>query len=107
MKKKDLDKKEVSRPKKPLVAKVTVKGRIEINKELCKGCGYCVEACPKSVIAISKNFNKMGYFIAEVVSPLNCIGCAACAEICPDIAITVWRSSDGKATDDDELLVAR
>ncbi len=68
-----------------------IKGKIEINQDLCKGCGYCVEACPKAVIAIGKEFNKMGYFIAQVKEPEDCTGCAFCAEICPDIAITVWR----------------
>lgn len=67
------------------------KGKIEINKELCKGCGYCVEACPKSVIVIGKRFNKMGYFVAETVLPEECTGCAFCAEVCPEIAILVWR----------------
>lgn len=67
------------------------KGRIEISEELCKGCGYCVEACPKSVIRIGKRFNRMGYFIAEVSKPEDCTGCTACAESCPDIAILVWR----------------
>ncbi|MCX7794074.1 MAG: ferredoxin family protein [Thermodesulfovibrionales bacterium] len=66
------------------------KGRIEINQELCKGCGYCVEACPKSAIVIGKRFNKMGYFVAEVVSD-ECTGCASCAEMCPEISILVWR----------------
>lgn len=67
------------------------KGKIEINQELCKGCGYCVEVCPKSVIDIRKRFNKMGYFVAETVLPEECTGCASCAEICPEIAILVWR----------------
>ncbi len=99
MKKENREKaQKVSQNKKP-------KGKIEINKEVCKGCGYCVETCPKSVIAIGKIFNKMGYFVAEIVSPLNCIGCAACAEICPDIAITVWRASDGEVTAEDEIQV--
>lgn len=68
-----------------------IKGKIEINRERCKGCGYCVEACPKSILVIGKDFNKMGYFVAEITSPEDCTGCASCAEICPDIAITVWR----------------
>ncbi len=70
------------------------KGKIEIKEELCKGCGYCVEACPKSVIAIGKRFNRLGYFVAEIKAPEDCTGCASCAETCPEIAILVWR--DGR-----------
>ena len=32
------------------MAKVTV----TINELICKGCGLCVRACPKNVLALSK-----------------------------------------------------
>ena len=28
--------------------------RVTINENLCKGCGLCVRACPKHIIALSK-----------------------------------------------------
>jgi len=68
-----------------------VRGKIKIDTERCKGCGLCVEACPKNVIAISKHSNKNGYFPAEVVNIIDCFGCAFCAIICPDAAIEVYR----------------
>jgi len=52
-----------------------MKGNIAINKELCKGCKYCVTACPKGVIIIEEQFNKMGYFPACPQHMDKCTGC--------------------------------
>lgn len=68
-----------------------MKGRIEIDKELCKGCKYCVLSCPEGVIGIDTEFNKMGYFPAKVIHAEMCTGCTLCAQFCPEIAIVVWR----------------
>jgi 2-oxoglutarate ferredoxin oxidoreductase subunit delta len=71
-----------------------VSGKIKIDTEKCKGCGLCVEACPKNIIAISKHSNKNGYFPAEVVNIIDCFGCALCAIMCPDTAIEVYCNID-------------
>lgn len=67
------------------------KGKIVIDRELCKGCKYCITACPKGSIVIEVKFNSMGYFPAHFAHPERCTGCAQCAEMCPEIAIEVWR----------------
>jgi 2-oxoglutarate ferredoxin oxidoreductase subunit delta len=41
-------------------------GRVEIVKERCKSCGYCIKFCPKGVLAVGKEVNSKGY---EVVYP--------------------------------------
>ncbi len=66
------------------------KGQIVIDVERCKGCGVCVEACPKHVIELSKNVNGKGYNYTHTVSD-DCIGCASCAIVCPDGVISVYK----------------
>ena len=48
--------------------------KAQANRLLCKGCGYCVDACPKKAISLSKEFNPAGYNFAVVDEQL-CIGC--------------------------------
>lgn len=67
------------------------KGQIVIDKELCKGCKYCIEACPKGSIVVDTQFNSFGYFPAVFSHSERCNGCAMCAQMCPEIAIEVWK----------------
>ena len=60
------------------------------NTDRCKGCGLCVDACPKHILAIATDkINKKGYSPAEMTDQEKCIGCAFCATMCPDCIITV------------------
>ncbi len=74
-----------------------MKGRIEINSELCKGCGLCIIVCRKKLIEISSQLNKKGYYPAKYKEEdvadesCECTGCVLCALTCPDIAIEVYR----------------
>ena len=66
--------------------------KITVNELLCKGCELCTAACPKKIIALSKDkINSKGYHCAVCIEPEKCTGCAACAQMCPDVAITVER----------------
>ena len=63
---------------------------VTIYEDQCKGCGLCVRACPRAVLAISKtHLNKKGYYPAEVVNQDACVACTACARTCPDVAIEI------------------
>lgn len=65
--------------------------KIVIYRDKCKGCGFCIEACPKDIIVIDKELNIQGYFPAVIQDNDNCTGCALCAEVCPDVAIEVYK----------------
>lgn len=53
---------------------------IVVDKELCVGCGICVEMCPEEVLELRDE-------IATVVNLDNCIECEACQVNCEYEAI--------------------
>ena len=75
--------------RKPLdIDQVTIPhGEVIIIEERCKGCGFCVEYCPKDVLEMSEKFNKKGYHPPVTVKSGECVNCNLCEMICPDYAI--------------------
>ncbi len=62
--------------------------RIVINKDLCKSCKICMNACPKNLIKTASCTNSIGVHYAEFEDKNGeCLGCALCAESCPEAAI--------------------
>ncbi|MBU2516806.1 MAG: electron transfer flavoprotein subunit alpha [Proteobacteria bacterium] len=62
-----------------------------IDKELCTGCGQCLDSCPFEALELEGEF-------AQVND--SCTLCGACAEACPEEAITVpevERAQDDRA----------
>lgn len=53
---------------------------LQIDKDLCKGCGICTAFCPKKVLGI-----RNGKVIIEDID--SCIQCGQCELRCPDYAI--------------------
>lgn len=69
-----------------MMAKVTFK------TDVCKGCGLCIDVCPKGILKLSDTeLNVKGHHPAVCVDNDACVGCAACAIMCPDCVITVER----------------
>ena len=84
--------------RKPLDAD-TVKvphGRIHVIKEQCKGCGFCVEYCPKKVLELSQEFNKKGYHPPVAIKEEDCVACGLCELICPEFAIYAELIQEGE-----------
>lgn len=67
------------------------KGKIDIDRERCKGCGLCVGVCPEGILRLAEQINRQGQHFAECFDPERCTACLSCAIICPDSAIQVWR----------------
>ena len=66
--------------------------KVTFDTALCKGCGLCVDTCPKGIVHLSEDgINQKGYRPAQVTEMDKCIGCANCATMCPDCVITVER----------------
>lgn len=55
-----------------------------IDREVCKGCGRCVSACPRGVLRLSATLNHQGVRPAEYAGA-GCTGCAVCFYNCPEI----------------------
>ena len=69
-----------------------MEGYVQIDKERCKGCLFCIEICPKNCISLSEELNLKGYFVAVFDPGKECNGCGNCALMCPDVAIEVVRT---------------
>ena len=70
------------------------RGELCIITDWCKGCGFCVEFCPKDVLENSEKFNRKGYHPPRVAHPDKCNTCDTCEMICPDFAIFTVKLAD-------------
>ena len=58
---------------------------VQLDLELCKACGICIELCPEKVF----DRDKLGYPVLS--RPEECSQCLLCELHCPDFAIEVRR----------------
>ena len=65
------------------------KAEIHIIKDQCKGCGFCIQFCPKKVLEESEEINVRGVPPPKIVDEDKCIICGFCTAVCPDFAIFV------------------
>ena len=55
-----------------------------VDEDICKGCGICLEKCPVEAIELVDNHS--------IVNVDRCIGCGICAHHCPEKARTLERT---------------
>ena len=76
-------------------------GEVHVIENRCKGCGFCVEYCPRKVLELSHDFNEKGYHFPVAARPQDCVDCKLCQNICPEFAIFVL-SEDGRGTEQND-----
>lgn len=71
-----------------------MRGTVTVNEALCKGCGLCIDACPKGLLELAEDrFTPRGYHPVILRDPeAACTGCELCATLCPEAALTVYRA---------------
>jgi len=62
---------------------------ISVDKTLCKGCGICLELCPRKVFHWSKELSEKGIHYPIPLDAEKCVKCKLCELLCPDFAIAV------------------
>ena len=71
---------------------------LDIAADRCKGCGLCVDVCPKHVLALDPVVvNPLGYHPVRLTDAATCTSCALCARICPDAIFAVYARPKGGA----------
>ncbi|MFP3261547.1 MAG: 4Fe-4S binding protein [Nitrososphaeria archaeon] len=73
------------------------KWEVIINKERCKGCEICINACPQQNLSLSENVNSQGYHYVEFFEmgkKGECTGCKICWWVCPEYAILEVRKNE-------------
>jgi NADPH-dependent glutamate synthase beta subunit-like oxidoreductase len=63
---------------------------IEVNRELCSGCGICVLLCSYEAIKLDKS----GDEAIAIINDLRCKRCGVCVAACPSAAIIPEHLSD-------------
>ena len=66
--------------------------------EYCKGCGRCIPACPKELLAFVEDLNSRGVHYVCCIDNEACTGCLSCAVVCPDAAIQILKVDEATAT---------
>jgi len=76
-----------------------IRGIVHILEDRCKGCVYCVEFCPREVLARSIRFNVKGYHPPDIVRPESCTACRLCELLCPEFAIGIEEVTQQESAD--------
>jgi 2-oxoglutarate ferredoxin oxidoreductase subunit delta len=66
------------------------KGKVIIDRDMCKGCYLCIRACPVKVLEKDTELNSTGSHPVKAAHPEKCIACGNCFEICADVCIEVY-----------------
>jgi len=66
------------------MTQVTERPKPFLFPEFCKGCGRCIEACPKHCITLGSEINPATGLIPVHLDLEQCNGCGLCLSACPE-----------------------
>ena len=78
--------------------------------QFCKGCGRCIDACPKHCIALGGEINPATGLVPVVLNLEVCNGCGLCWSACPEpygLAATPPGAADYELQDPAHMFGAR
>ena len=61
-----------------------VRPPVLVTEALCKGCGRCLEACPKNAIALGTDINQTSGLVPIHIDYDLCNSCGLCVTACPE-----------------------
>ena len=67
-----------------------------VKKDFCKSCGFCINSCPKKILRLDKNLNKLGVLPVCIEDENKCTGCAICALVCPEACIEIYKEVESE-----------
>jgi len=73
------------------------RGMVQVSRDNCKGCSFCVAFCPLKALELEPGFNSKGYHPPFLAKPELCNGCDMCGLYCPDFAIFGYREKKDDA----------
>ncbi|MFX1450167.1 MAG: ferredoxin family protein [Promethearchaeota archaeon] len=74
----------------PILYEDSEKGKVlMLQFERCKGCGLCIEVCPRKILISGEELNSKTQYPPIIVNNGVCTFCKSCELVCPDFAIYV------------------
>ncbi len=80
------------------------RGRVQLNPELCVGCGICKHVCSGDAIRIEQDQEKSGYHFT--VWHNTCCLCGSCRYYCPTQAISLTTNWHNAHTEKEKFQLA-
>jgi pyruvate/2-oxoacid:ferredoxin oxidoreductase alpha subunit/ferredoxin len=66
------------------MSKTAVRKKPALRRELCKGCGRCIESCAQHVITLGTEVHPTSGFVPIEMDLERCNACGLCIDACPE-----------------------
>jgi pyruvate/2-oxoacid:ferredoxin oxidoreductase alpha subunit/ferredoxin len=66
------------------MSNTAVRKKPALRRELCKGCGRCIESCAQHAITLGTEVHPASGFVPVELDPAHCNACGLCLDACPE-----------------------